>query len=39
VIHDHGDGMLPWAQGAALARAWPGAAARTVGLGRRVLEG
>jgi pimeloyl-ACP methyl ester carboxylesterase len=40
VIHDHGDGIVPWAQGAALARAWPGARLlSTVGLGHgRILE-
>lgn len=40
VIHDHGDGVVPWAQGAALARAWPGARLlSTVGLGHgRILE-
>ena len=40
VIHDHGDGVVPWPQGAALARAWPGARLlSTVGLGHgRILE-
>ena len=40
VIHDHGDGVVPWAQGAALARAWPSARLlSTVGLGHgRILE-
>jgi pimeloyl-ACP methyl ester carboxylesterase len=40
VIHDHRDGVVPWAQGAALARAWPGARLlSTVGLGHgRILE-
>jgi pimeloyl-ACP methyl ester carboxylesterase len=40
VIHDHRDGIVPWAQGAALARAWPGARLlSTVGLGHgRILE-
>jgi pimeloyl-ACP methyl ester carboxylesterase len=40
VIHDHGDGIVPWAQGAALARAWPGARLlSTAGLGHgRILE-
>jgi pimeloyl-ACP methyl ester carboxylesterase len=40
VIHDHGDGIVPWTQGAALARAWPGARLlSTVGLGHgRILE-
>jgi len=40
VIHDHGDGVVPWTQGAALARAWPGARLlSTVGLGHgRILE-
>lgn len=34
VIHDHGDSVVPWTQGAALARAWPGARLlSTVGLG------
>ena len=39
VIHDHGDGVVPWAQGAALARAWPGARLlSTAGLGHgRIL--
>jgi pimeloyl-ACP methyl ester carboxylesterase len=39
VVHDHGDGVVPWAQGAALARAWPGARLlSTVGLGHgRIL--
>ena len=40
VIHDRNDGFVPWAQGAALARAWPGARLlSTVGLGHgRILE-
>ena len=40
VIHDHGDCIVPWTQGAALARAWPGARLlSTVGLGHgRILE-
>ncbi|MFY9315665.1 MAG: alpha/beta fold hydrolase [Burkholderiales bacterium] len=40
VIHDHGDRVVPWTQGAALARAWPGARMlSTVGLGHgRILE-
>lgn len=40
VIHDHRDGVVPWSQGAALARAWPGARLlSTVGLGHgRILE-
>jgi pimeloyl-ACP methyl ester carboxylesterase len=40
VIHDHGDSIVPWTQGAALARAWPGARLlSTVGLGHgRILE-
>lgn len=40
VIHDHGDSFVPWTQGAALARAWPGARLlSTVGLGHgRILE-
>jgi pimeloyl-ACP methyl ester carboxylesterase len=39
VIHDHGDGIVPWSQGAALAQAWPGARLlSTVGLGHgRIL--
>jgi pimeloyl-ACP methyl ester carboxylesterase len=39
VIHDHGDGVVPWRQGAALAQAWPGARLlSTVGLGHgRIL--
>jgi len=39
VIHDRGDGMVPWSQGAALARAWPGARLlSTEGLGHgRIL--
>jgi pimeloyl-ACP methyl ester carboxylesterase len=39
VIHDHGDGIVPWTQGAALASAWPGARLlSTVGLGHgRIL--
>jgi pimeloyl-ACP methyl ester carboxylesterase len=39
VIHDHGDGVVPWTQGAALASAWPGARLlSTVGLGHgRIL--
>jgi len=40
VIHDRGDGIVPWSQGAALARAWPGARLlSTEGLGHgRILE-
>jgi len=40
VIHDHRDAVVPWKQGAALARAWPGARLlSTVGLGHgRILE-
>jgi pimeloyl-ACP methyl ester carboxylesterase len=40
VIHDRGDARVPWAQGAALARAWPGARLlSTEGLGHgRILE-
>jgi pimeloyl-ACP methyl ester carboxylesterase len=40
VIHDHRDSVVPWSQGAALARAWPGARLlSTVGLGHgRILE-
>jgi pimeloyl-ACP methyl ester carboxylesterase len=40
VIHDRGDGVVPWTQGAALARAWPGARMlSTDGLGHgRILE-
>ena len=40
VIHDRGDTMVPWKQGAALARAWPGARLlSTRGLGHgRILE-
>lgn len=40
VIHDHGDRVVPWTQGAALARALPGARLlSTVGLGHgRILE-
>jgi len=40
VIHDHQDSFVPWAQGAALAHAWPGARLlSTVGLGHgRILE-
>jgi pimeloyl-ACP methyl ester carboxylesterase len=40
VIHDHGDSIVPWAQGAALARALQGARLlSTVGLGHgRILE-
>ena len=39
VIHDRNDTFVPWAQGAALARAWPGARLlSTVGLGHgRIL--
>ena len=39
VIHDHGDGIVPWSQGAALAQAWRGARLlSTVGLGHgRIL--
>ena len=40
VVHDRGDGVVPWSQGAALARAWPGARLlSTEGLGHgRILE-
>lgn len=40
VIHDRGDAFVPWKQGAALARAWPGARLlSTEGLGHgRILE-
>ena len=40
VIHDHADSFVPWEQGAALARAWPGARLLTTeGLGHgRILE-
>jgi len=40
VVHDRGDGIVPWTQGAALARAWPGARLlSTEGLGHgRILE-
>ena len=40
VIHDRGDGVVPWAQGAALARAWQGTRLLTTeGLGHgRILE-
>jgi pimeloyl-ACP methyl ester carboxylesterase len=40
VIHDRGDSIVPWAQGAALARAWPGARLlSTKGLGHgRILS-
>ena len=40
VIHDRDDGLVPWKQGAALARAWPGARLLTTeGLGHgRILE-
>lgn len=40
VIHDRQDGFVPWTQGAALARAWPGARLlSTEGLGHgRILE-
>src|SRR5688572_1026400 len=40
VVHDRGDRMVPWTQGAALARAWPGARLlSTEGLGHgRILE-
>jgi pimeloyl-ACP methyl ester carboxylesterase len=40
VIHDHGDRVVPWKQGAALAKTWPGARLlSTVGLGHgRILE-
>jgi pimeloyl-ACP methyl ester carboxylesterase len=40
VIHDLADGIVPWAQGATLARAWPGARLlSTSGLGHgRILE-
>jgi hypothetical protein len=36
VIHDHEDRVVPWADGAAIAGAWPGAAlVTTTGLGHR----
>lgn len=40
VIHDRGDTLVPWSQGAALAQAWPGARLlSTDGLGHgRILE-
>ena len=40
VIHDRSDGVVPWTQGATLARAWPGARLlSTEGLGHgRILE-
>jgi pimeloyl-ACP methyl ester carboxylesterase len=40
VVHDHQDSFVPWAQGAALARAWPGARLlSTEGLGHgRILD-
>ncbi|MBC7804353.1 MAG: alpha/beta fold hydrolase [Candidatus Parcubacteria bacterium] len=40
VIHDRDDAFVPWKQGAAMARAWPGARLlSTVGLGHgRILE-
>jgi len=40
VVHDRADGVVPWSQGAALARAWPGARLlSTEGLGHgRILE-
>ena len=40
VIHDRSDGIVPWQQGAALARAWPGARLLTTkGFGHcRILE-
>jgi pimeloyl-ACP methyl ester carboxylesterase len=40
VIHDRDDAFVPWTQGAALARAWPGARLlSTRGLGHgRILE-
>jgi len=40
VIHDRSDGIVPWAQGEVLARAWPGARLlSTEGLGHgRILE-
>jgi pimeloyl-ACP methyl ester carboxylesterase len=40
VVHDRGDRMVPWTQGAALARAWPGARLlSTEGLGHsRILD-
>jgi hypothetical protein len=40
VIHDHGDSVVPWSQGEALARAWPRARLlSTVGLGHgRILQ-
>jgi pimeloyl-ACP methyl ester carboxylesterase len=40
VIHDHGDAIVPWKQGAVLAKSWPGARLlSTVGLGHgRILD-
>src|SRR4029078_9473452 len=40
IVHDRGDSIVPWTQGAALARAWPGARLlSTEGLGHgRILE-
>ncbi len=40
MVHDRGDGIVPWTQGATLARAWPGARLlSTEGLGHgRILE-
>jgi hypothetical protein len=40
VVHDRGDTMVPWRQGAAFARHWPGARLlSTRGLGHgRILE-
>ena len=38
VIHDRGDGIVPWTQGAAQARAWPGARLlSTEGLGHGLI--
>jgi hypothetical protein len=38
VVHDEGDGEVPWAEGAAVARAWPGAALETTrGLGHTAI--
>jgi pimeloyl-ACP methyl ester carboxylesterase len=39
VIHDRNDGVVPWEQGATVARQWPGAKLMTTqGLGhRRIL--
>jgi pimeloyl-ACP methyl ester carboxylesterase len=38
VVHDEGDDVVPFADGAALAAAWPGARlVRTTGLGHRAV--